>query len=97
LPSLSHLQAYLAQGGNLAGPAWTHDVDEPKDSEERTMRNRFGIRMVTLFDPGKTLGAEPVLAELPFACYPNLAFYVVTPTETGWWHRWNLLKKNLDQ
>lgn len=97
LPSLAHLQAYLAQGGKLAGPVWTHEVDEPKNSEERIMRTRFGIRMATLFDPDQSLGSEPVLAELPFARYPNTVFHMVTPAETGWWFRWNTLKQTLDQ
>lgn len=97
LPSPAHLQAYLAQGGKLAGPVWTQEIDEPKNSEERAMRTRFGVRMVTLFDADKTLGSEPVLAELPFARYPNLIFHMVTPAETGWWFRWNKLKQTLDQ
>lgn len=97
LPTVAHLQAYLAQGGKLAGPVWTQSVDEPQDNEERKMRSRFGVALVTAFDPNQTFGPEPVIAEVPFAFYPQMALCVVTPAETGWRFRWNALKQTLDQ
>lgn len=96
LPTLAQLEAFLAQGGKVEGPVWTLTPNEAKTIEERNMRSRFGITMVTLFDPNQVFAAEPVLSELPIAHYPNLAFHLVTPAETGWRFRWNQLKQTLD-
>jgi hypothetical protein len=37
------------------------------------------------------------MGELPFAAYPQMRFFVVTPAETGWRFRWNTLKQTLDK
>ena len=97
LPTVAHLQTYLAQGGKLGGPVWTQSVDEPQDNEERKMRSRFGVNLVTVFDPNQTFGQETVIAEVPFASYPQMTLCVVTSAETGWRFRWNALKQALDQ
>lgn len=97
LPTVAQLQACVAQGSAFAGPVWTQNLDEPQNNEERKMRSRFGVNLVTVFDPTQSFGTETTVAEVPFASYPQMALYVVTPAETGWRFRWNALKQTLDQ
>ncbi len=97
LPTVPQLQTCLTQGTAFAGPVWTQSLDEPQNNEERKMRSRFGVNLVTVFNPNQVFGPEPTVAEVPFAYYPEMALYVVTPAETGWRFRWNALKQTLDQ
>jgi formylglycine-generating enzyme required for sulfatase activity len=97
LPTLAHMETFVKHGGKVPEPVWTQTPDEPANNEERKMRTRFGVDMVTVFDPAGKLGDKPVMGELPFAAYPQMQFHVVTPAETGWRFRWNTLKQTLDK
>lgn len=70
-------------------PIWTSAPWQPQTPEDERMLKRFGVTMLSIWDPGRSLKRDTVFGELPFAKYDNLGFYVVTPTSTGWQFRWN--------
>ncbi|MBT3286748.1 MAG: hypothetical protein HN849_17485 [Victivallales bacterium] len=97
LPTLDQMKTFTGLGGKVTRPVWTQDLHRPKKLAERRMRSRFGVETVVLFDPAGILGNQAEHEEMPFASYPEMSFYVVTPVETGWWLRWNTLKQTLDK
>ena len=96
LPTLEQMRIFSERGGKVPQPVWTRDLHSPKDLREKNMRRRFGVELVMLFDPDLVLGDRIEREEVPFAAYPEVSFFVVTPAETGWWFRWHALRQKLD-
>lgn len=80
LPTLPQLRQLKLQSGRgfWTSTAW----DGPTQDDVKT-RKRYGVQMFTILDPDKTLGRGEVPADLAFARFDTVGFFVVTPVESG--------------
>ena len=72
---------------------WGGDVWIPDDHVARRDLKRFGVDLVTVWDPQTVLAPRPGgFGDVPFARYPSLTVYLVAARHTGVAHRWQRLK-----
>lgn len=72
---------------------WGDEAWVPEDHAARRDLKRFGVDLVTVWDPRALLAAQPgSTGEVPFARYPSLSVYVVAARQAGVAHRWQRLK-----
>jgi len=96
LPTIAELKALHAARIMPPVAVWSNTEWRHADVRERTMAERFGIKMVAVWDPAQMLSDEHLFPEFPFAEYPQIGFVVVTGTDTGRAARWARLKPRMD-
>jgi len=79
-------------GDRFPHAIWTESTWEGPDATARKVRERFGTSMKVIWDPKSKVVSDPLVGELPFAAYDQLAFAVVTSQKTGRIDRWNRLR-----
>ena len=71
---------------------WGDDLWNPDDHVARRDLKRFGVELVTVWDPSAVLAPKPgAFGDVAFARYPSLAIYVVAARQMGVAHRWQRL------
>lgn len=72
---------------------WGGEAWNPDDHVARRDMKRFGVDLVTVWDPSAVLGPKAgSFGDVPFARYPSLTVYLVATRQTGVAHRWQRLK-----
>jgi hypothetical protein len=72
---------------------WGDEVWIPDDHLARRDLKRFGVDLVTVWDPNALLAPKPgSFGDVPFARYPSLSVYLVAARQMGVAHRWQRLK-----
>jgi len=93
LPSLKEAEALAQARPGSAAAFWCAEPWAPRDHQERRDLKRFGVDLVTLWDgTAKLTGKTGPSAEVPFARYPSLVVYLVTPIQTGVALRWQRVR-----
>ncbi|NLF17850.1 MAG: SUMF1/EgtB/PvdO family nonheme iron enzyme [Lentisphaerae bacterium] len=93
LPRVEEARAIAALSPAQPLAFWSADAWTPPDPAERRDLKRFALSLVTAWDPQANLAPQPgAFGEVPWARYPDLTLYVVTPSQTGVAQRWQRLK-----
>lgn len=62
---------------------WSSTEAEAGSDFEHSMRSRFNVPFLSIWDPGKRVSDKDVVAELPLASYPGLGLKVTTLAEAA--------------
>ncbi len=91
LPTVNELELACP---NSEQALWSESEWKGPNASADSARQRFGVKMMSIWDPAGSLGTGQVFGEVLFARYPGLGFRVVTSQMTGKIERWNRLKKD---
>ena len=89
LPGLTELKILSQLNMTPSKAVWSSHIWSSDEPENARMSERFGVKLYMIWDPGNTFGRGVTFGELPFARYPNVAYYLVTSSKTGIQKRWN--------
>ena len=97
LPDLKQLQILPDFNALPEKAVWSATVWSPDDVNYSRATERFGIKLLTVWDPQHLLSDLEYTGELPDASYKNLSFLVITHVKTGIRQRLEALVKAVNE
>jgi formylglycine-generating enzyme required for sulfatase activity len=93
LPTAAEAAVIMSTYPKTAPAFWGGEIWTPEGHAARRDLKRFGVDLVTVWDPNAVLATKPGgFGEVPFARYPSLTVYVVATRQAGVAQRWQRLK-----